>query len=314
MTTTTNGRSRRDRTGHVPARPTDRRDRSTRRGRVAIALALGGLAVGGLATAALPAGAAPSPSRITITTSPLPAAEGCLSPAQAVSASPFSDATTFRLRVRVSATLCTPVSATAAVYAMPTGGAAWPQTLVEAVPFTLSAPAVVDITFAKDCTPSQFDVVTGATPQVIAPWGAQHGPLLVPDTATAFQDPGIACAPAGSTTVAPTTTTAGGSAAPTTIAVTTVAPATTTTAVVRGATTTSVAVAVLDTTSDPSDPASPASLAVTGVSSQTLTAWGCAMAASGAALLWAARRRAVPAARMVTSAWSVQRRSPFSTQ
>ncbi|MEI7886947.1 MAG: hypothetical protein WCJ04_06110 [Actinomycetes bacterium] len=99
-----------------------------------------------------------------------------------------SDSATFRLRITLLAPLCAPFTASAVIYAMPGNGAAWPQQLQEKVSFTLQAAGVTEVTFTKVGTPVQFDVVTGATPQQIAPWLQWHGPLLFPfDTATSQQ-------------------------------------------------------------------------------------------------------------------------------
>ena len=99
-----------------------------------------------------------------------------------------SDSATFRLRITLLAPLCAPLTASAVIYAMPGNGAAWPQQLQEKLSFTLQAAGVTEVTFTKVGTPVQFDVVTGATPQQIAPWLQWHGPLLFPfDTATSQQ-------------------------------------------------------------------------------------------------------------------------------
>ena len=99
-----------------------------------------------------------------------------------------SDSATFRLRITLLAPLCAPITASAVIYAMPGNGAAWPQQLQEKVSFTLQAAGVTEVTFTKVGTPVQFDVVTGATPQRIAPWLQWHGPLLFPfDTGTSQQ-------------------------------------------------------------------------------------------------------------------------------
>jgi hypothetical protein len=112
----------------------------------------------------------------------------------ALRSSSDADATTFRLRITVTAPLCAPVTATAAVYGMPEDGRAWPQHLLETVDFVLHEPGVTEVRFTRDCAPTQFDVLTGATPPVIAPWAEWHGPLLFPfDTSTALQSFG--CGP-----------------------------------------------------------------------------------------------------------------------
>lgn len=99
-----------------------------------------------------------------------------------------SSETEFVLTVTASAPLCEPVRATAAVYAMPANGVAWPQTLVEATPFTIYEAGTTVVTFYKADTCVQFDVITGYAPQTISPLGPWHGPLLFPfDLATAQQ-------------------------------------------------------------------------------------------------------------------------------
>jgi hypothetical protein len=99
-----------------------------------------------------------------------------------------SSETEFILTVIASAPLCEPVRATAAVYAMPANGVAWPQTLVEATPFTIFEAGTTVITFYKANACVQFDVITGYAPQTISPLGPWHGPLLFPfDLATAEQ-------------------------------------------------------------------------------------------------------------------------------
>jgi hypothetical protein len=127
----------------------------------------------------------------------------------------------FVLSVHSSAPRCSPIAATAVAYAMPANGMAWPQQLIEARPIQIAAGGTVEIAFERTCSPTQFDVVTGATPERIAPWADWHGPLLFPlDPATAFQDPGRDCD-------APTTTTAPTTPAPTSVAPSTAVPPTT---------------------------------------------------------------------------------------
>jgi hypothetical protein len=119
----------------------------------------------------------------------------CLPAWLALRAEPTLRSSSFTLRVTALAPLCEPVLATAAVYAMPGDGVAWPQTLVETAPVVLSGAGVTDVVFRVDCAAAQqFDVVVGPTPAQIAPWGPWHGPLLFPlDTATAHQSHG--CGP-----------------------------------------------------------------------------------------------------------------------
>ena len=93
---------------------------------------------------------------------------------------------------------------TAAVYAMPGRGVALPQQLVETERFTLQRAGTVEVVFSKGCQPVQFDIVTGATPDSIAPWSAWHGPLLFPmDTSSSLQHWGNGCG--ASTTTVPST-------------------------------------------------------------------------------------------------------------
>lgn len=222
----------------------------------------------------------------------------------------FSDSSTFRLRVVAPSDPCQPINATAAIYAMPGGGAAWPQTLKEAVPFTISEAGVTNISFAKTCTPVQFDVVTGATPQVITPLGGQmHGPLLFPaDINTAFQDPGAVCTT--TTTAGPTTTVAGQ---------TTAAPTTTSAVLDTTIVNTTPSAAVVQGSSDDRGPGgttgtnSPGSaLAVTGGSSSNTAAIGGVLLAAGVVLILVSRYRMGPHAHMITSVPSVDPNSPFS--
>jgi LPXTG-motif cell wall-anchored protein len=113
----------------------------------------------------------------------------------------------FRLTVRVEQPLCEPIEAKAVVYQMPFTADEWPQTLDEVEPFTIQEAGTYEVTFLKDeeCINLQFDVLTGATPDTIAPLGEWHGPLLFPfDVATSYQ--WIGCPPpevAPVTTIAP---------------------------------------------------------------------------------------------------------------
>ena len=101
---------------------------------------------------------------------------------------------------------------------MPGNGTAWPQRLVEKKDFTIDSAGTTTIEFMKACDAQQFDVVVGATPNVIDVTGPWHGPMLFPlDTDTAEQYWGCA---EETTTVPPTT-------APPTTAPPTTAPPTT---------------------------------------------------------------------------------------
>lgn len=131
---------------------------------------------------------------ISVTHLPSDASGICLPPLFALRSSTIVGATSFTLRITVAAPLCAPLDVTAAIYAMPGDGVAWPQDLRETLGFVLSEPGITDVTFTNDCSPLQFDVLTGPTPQVIAPWGEWHGPMLFPfDTSTALQSFG--CGP-----------------------------------------------------------------------------------------------------------------------
>ena len=112
----------------------------------------------------------------------------CLPSILSLSNKVSSSETEFVLTVIASAPLCEPIRATAAVYAMPSNGVAWPQTLVEATPFTIFEAGTTVITFHKSNTCVQFDVITGYAPQTISPLGPWHGPLLFPfDLSTSQQ-------------------------------------------------------------------------------------------------------------------------------
>jgi hypothetical protein len=118
----------------------------------------------------------------------------------------------FVLRILTDVPLCQPVVAAAVIYEMPGNGRAWPQQLRERREFELQPAGVTEVRFDKTCMPAQFDVVVGASPSTIEPFGQWHGPLLFPgDTATARQHWGSAdCGPGGTTTTLPpesTTTT-----------------------------------------------------------------------------------------------------------
>lgn len=262
--------------------------------------ALGGA---GLLVVSPGAGAA---GNISITQTAIAPLTGCTTPEQALSFTTGSDASKFELNVKATSALCEPITATAAIYAMPKDGSVWPQSLVETKSFTISRAGVTSIVFARTCTPAQFDVVVGATPQVIAPWGERHGPLLIPDLRTAHQDPGVACE-----SVAPTTA-AGVTTVPASRATTTV-PTTSIPAVVASVSTpTTSPPRVLDVSSDNPNRTVPQTLAVTGVSSQDLLRVGMILLVGGIGMMLVARRNLAPNVRMVTSRASVNPTSPFS--
>lgn len=265
-----------------------------------MAAVLGGAA---LLVASPTAGAA---GNISITQTAIAPLTGCTTPEQALSFTTESDASRFELNIRASSALCEPITATAAIYAMPKDGAIWPQSLVETKSFTIGRAGVTSIVFARTCTPAQFDVVVGATPQVIAPWGERHGPLLIPDLRTAHQDPGVVCQPVAPTPAAGATTVPASRA-------TTAAPTTTVPAVIASASTpTTSPPRVLDVSSDNPDRTVPQALAVTGVSSQHLLRVGLTLLVGGVGMMLVARRNLAPNVRMVTSRASVNPTSPFS--
>jgi hypothetical protein len=122
----------------------------------------------------------------------------CLDPLFALSNTVSNTEDAFVLRIAVSAPLCAPLEAAAVIYDMPGDGVAWPQTLGERLEFTLDEPGVLEVTFTKGCGASQFDVLTGDSPQTISPTGPWHGPLLFPlDTGTTLQHTGDDCTDAG---------------------------------------------------------------------------------------------------------------------
>jgi len=151
------------------------------------------LACLGAGAVATPAGAEDraATSAIEIVETPGEPGRGCLPALFALRQTSSEDEQTFRLRISVTAPLCEPLAATAAVYAMPLDGSQWPQRRLETRDFTLSGNGVTEVVFTKPCSPAQLDVVTGPTPLEIAPWGEWHGPLLFPfDTSTARQSAG----------------------------------------------------------------------------------------------------------------------------
>jgi len=179
----------------------------------ALLLTVGALGVLPAATAqgadpVTPNVAAVTESNIRIVQTPSGGGGLCLPPALALRQSTRSDATTFRLIIRVTAPLCSRVNAVAAIYQMPGNGVAWPQTLLETAPLTLKEPGTTEVIFTKTCTPVQFDVITGATPTTISPTGTWHGPLLFPfDTSTSLQWFGCGTTTSTSTTSTSTSST-----------------------------------------------------------------------------------------------------------
>lgn len=148
-----------------------------------VALAAMVLAVGTLAIAG-PAGGAEGDPIISVSFEPAQSqGDGCAAPESMVLDKVTTD-DTYSFVVTVETDLCSPVSAAAAAYAMPDNRVwPWPQMLVEKVDVTFQDAGVTTITFAKDCDPIQFDLVNGATPDVInlVPF-EPHGPLVFPHT------------------------------------------------------------------------------------------------------------------------------------
>jgi hypothetical protein len=157
---------------------------------VALGLALVLVSVASPASAQSTANAAPPV--VTQRFTPGPPSQGCATFPFEVVQSPGSTPVAFEIRITVARRLCSPVGATAAVYAMPSAATAWPQTLVERQIVTLQEPGVYVVSFAKGCLPQQFDLIAGTaasvTPRVVAPTGPWHGPLLFPfDVNTSLQ-------------------------------------------------------------------------------------------------------------------------------
>lgn len=304
-----------ERAGQVE-RATNRAVPMRRGGVLRRALALGLMVAGAVLASgahAPLAGAAPtdpSADKITVTHTGGVPVGGCITQFQ-LSYAIHRSGSMFQLAIVAPSRPCAPIAATAVIYAMPGKGSAWPQTLQQAVPFTISEAGTTTVTFTKDCTPAQFDVVTGATPDRITPFGGvMHGPLLFPgDINTAFQDVGAVCVDSSTTTaVQPTTTT-------TVVGATSVAGATTTVLPASTSATTTTTAKVLGTSSnrssDPSSGVQDASLAATGTSSNSTALMGGLLVAAGCVALVVARRREDPQAHMITSAPSVSDRSPF---
>lgn len=96
----------------------------------------------------------------------------------------------FTLKFSTPDRWCTALKVTAAVYKMPGNGEAWPQTLTETLEFRIKAAGKYEVSFDLAAQCSQFDVINGNdTPEIIAPIGEWHGPLLFPsDVNTSFQN------------------------------------------------------------------------------------------------------------------------------
>jgi hypothetical protein len=151
---------------------------------------------------------AAGPSTVDVDFTPSGADGPCLDPFFALSNTVSNTAEAFVVRVIVGAPLCYPLDAAAAIYDMPGDGVAWPQRLAERLDFTLDEPGVLEVTFTKGCGASQFDVLTGETPETISPLGPWHGPLLFPfDLNTTLQYEGPDCEEVAPGTDTTTTTT-----------------------------------------------------------------------------------------------------------
>jgi hypothetical protein len=260
---------------------------STGRTATAVTVVLAGLALlfGAFVTTTGSAGAT---GTITVTQTPIPTGAGCVPSAIGRLSWTYTTESTssiFRLTVVNPTPLCDPVDAVAAIYGMPDNGTQWPQQLLLTKKFTIGDASTTQITFSKDCTPVQFDVLTGETPKTIDfPGGPFHGPLLFPtDPATAQQFPGC---------VEPTTQVTTPSTKPTTAPTSsTTSSTTTTTAQVQAATTinqnpTSSTPATVEsaTTTNTASKAGN-SLALTGAPSAGLAALGSLLLLGGLTLL-----------------------------
>jgi hypothetical protein len=226
---------------------------------------------------AAPAGAQDEVDAISVVHTPDEVQGPCLPATQALGHTVLHTDETFTITITVSAPLCTPIEAVAAVYRMPGSGAAWPQQLMQTEPVSLGPAGVTEIVFTKTCLPVQFDLVVGATPQTIAPWGAWHGPLLFPnDMATAYQHWGSTCEPttttSTTTTSSTTSTTTTSTTVPEVLGSTTILPPTE-----QGPA--EVGPEVLGTNEEP------AALALTGLSTRGLTLLGLSMVLGGLSLL-----------------------------
>lgn len=216
-------------------------------------------------------------------------------------------ATSFTLRILSPSTPCSPVAAVAVAYRMPDQGA-WPQTLAERRDVVVDRAGVTEARFAKGCVPLQFDVVTGATPDTIAPWAAWHGQLLFPgDLRTAFQYRPTADCSTTTTTAPPPTVEPTTSVAPSSTTVPTTGPPTTGSIPEDGEPTTTAVPppSVLGQTQSPSTtepevldtsvgaPGTPrvAGLALTGTSVRILVIAGIVTMLIGLVMLAGARRR-----------------------
>lgn len=111
--------------------------------------------------------------------------------------------------IKVHTSPCEPQEYYGAIYAMPDNQSdPWPQTLVEAKPFTVQSMGTYTIRIDKTCANEQFDVLSAPVPDVANKLlsGPTHGLLIFPldfdgEGAAAYQHWGGGCEPQ----VAPTT-------------------------------------------------------------------------------------------------------------
>jgi hypothetical protein len=248
--------------------------------------------------------AASSAPDITVTHTAGAGATQCLPAALASSATLSDTGQSWTIRITATAPICGSLSA--AIYRMPNNMFyPWPQHLLEAQPVDIT-PGVTTISFAKTCTPTQFDLVTGPTPDDINP---PTGPMV--NLVYMFPWSGIQYWPTANCVGSETTST--GSTTTTLPATTTTAPVTTTTGANPGGTSvttttpTGVLPSVLNagttTTTTPhgveaatetkaSQPATVGDLAFTGASDQVLIYGGLVLVFFGLITTIAARRRA----------------------
>jgi LPXTG-motif cell wall-anchored protein len=217
---------------------------------------------------------------ITITQEPLVVDGACNPLAQAqLTYTTESTDEVFELVITSATNPCTPIAAAAVAYAMPAGaspaGGQWPQTLSERKDFTISQASVTTVTFAKECAALQFDVITGESPQTIAPTGPWHGPLLfVGDTNTSQQ-------------YFPPVEQCGGTTTTTSTVPVTVLPATTLPQVATNVVTPDATVADTSATNNGGEGAA---LALTGSSSGPLALVGGLLLVAGAVMFALSRR------------------------
>lgn len=275
----------------TPSQDAAERRRPTRT-LAALSIVLCGAAL--LLGSSLSTGTAGATGTITVVQTPIPN-DGDCDPLGRLQWTYTTESTSefFKLTVVNPTNLCDPVDAVAAIYAMPKDGSVWPQTLSATEDFTISTASITTITFSKDCDPAQFDVLTGATPPVIAPTGPYHGPLLFPtDVATAEQYNGCV-EPTSSTTSSTSSTTSSTSSTTTSTTQPEVAGVTTIQTGPSTAATGAQNANVAGVSQSAAAPAS-ASLALTGAPSGDLAVLGGLLLLAGLGLLaWNRRGRSV---------------------